>query len=126
MMQFLSEQFVAEWAAVKRPMCGDISGLVVVKIDGIPEGKVAVTVEFSDGAITNVYLGSGRGRDLELTMPYELAAQLFCREADPAAEYMKGQLKMSGDMKFWLELLPVWQARAKDLERPELADRTTI
>ena len=125
-MQFLSEQFVAEWASTKHPGCSDVSGRVVAKIDGTPEGKVAVSVEFSDGVITNVYLGSGRGRDLELTMPYELAAQLFCRQVDPAAEYMKGRLKMSGDMNMWLELLPVWQARMNDVEPSPLIEQTTI
>ncbi|MEC7827336.1 MAG: SCP2 sterol-binding domain-containing protein [Actinomycetota bacterium] len=125
-MQFLSEQFIAEWAAIKHPACGDVSGLVVAKIDGTPEGKVAISVEFSDGVITNAYLGSARGRDLELTMPYELATQLFCRQADPAAEYMKGRLKMSGDMSMWLELLPVWQARMNHVEQSPLLEQTTI
>ena len=47
-MQFLSEQFVAEWVAAEHPAFGDVSGLVVAKIDGAPQGKVAVSVEFSD------------------------------------------------------------------------------
>ena len=125
-MQFLSEQFVAEWVAAEHPACSDVSGLVVAKIDGAPQGKVAVSVEFSDGVVANAYVGSGRGRDLELTMPYELASQLFCRQADPAAEYMKGRLKMSGDMSMWLDLLPVWQARMKDAEPSPLLEQTTI
>tara|TARA_B100001250_G_scaffold398478_1_gene406719 strand:+ start:1547 stop:1924 length:378 start_codon:yes stop_codon:yes gene_type:complete len=125
-MQFLSEEFVSEWSAVERPLVDDLSALLVAKIDGTPEGKVAISVEFSDGAIENAYLGSGRGRDLELAMSYQLAAQLFRHEADPASEYMKGQLKMSGDMRLWLKLLPVWQARINDAEVSDLVEQTII
>ena len=125
-MQFLSEEFVSEWLAVERPLVDDLSALLVAKIDGTPEGKVAISVEFSGGAIESAYLGSGRGRDLELTMSYQLAAQLFRHEADPASEYMKGQLKMSGDMRLWLQLLPAWQARINDAEVSDLVAQTII
>ena len=125
-MQFLSEEFVSEWSAAERPLVDDLSALLVAKIDGTPEGKVAISVEFSGGAIENAYLGSGRGCDLELAMSYQLAAQLFRHEADPASEYMKGQLKMSGDMRLWLKLLPVWQARINDAELSDLVPQTII
>ena len=65
-MQFLSEEFVSQWATIQRPLLGKATGLVVVKIDGAPEGKIAITAELENGLITNAYLGSGRGRDLEL------------------------------------------------------------
>lgn len=126
MMRFLSEEFVAAWLVVERPLFSDLSALLVAKIDDSPEGKVAISVEFNSGAIVNAYLGSGRGRDLELVMSYQLATQLFRHEADPASEYMKGKLKMSGDMKLWLKLLPAWQARVNDAEAPDLVAQTAI
>ncbi|HJM21171.1 MAG TPA: SCP2 sterol-binding domain-containing protein [Acidimicrobiales bacterium] len=125
-MQFLGEDFVSKWGTAQRPGLGTASGLVVIKVDGGPDGKISVTLELSEGLIVSAYLGSGRGRDLELTMPYELAVELFLRQADPAAEYMKGRLKMSGDMKLWLDLLPLWRKVFTDGGEPQLAGETSF
>tara|TARA_Y100000817_G_scaffold297049_1_gene273082 strand:+ start:402 stop:782 length:381 start_codon:yes stop_codon:yes gene_type:complete len=122
--KFLSEEFVAQWATTQRPKLGNSSGMIVAKIEGAPDGKIAVTVLLEDGLITEAYLGSGRGRDLELTIPHELAIDLFRHSADPAAEYMKGRLKMNGDMALWLEVLPAWRSRVIDNKEPELASHT--
>jgi len=122
--KFLSEEFVAQWATTQRPKLGNSSGMVVAKIEGAPDGKIAVTALIEEGDITEVYLGSGRGRDLELTIPYDLAIDLFRHSADPAVEYMKGRLKMSGDMALWLEVLPAWRSRVMDNKEPELANHT--
>ena len=125
-MRFLSEEFVSKWGAVERPALGNGSGLVVIKIDDAPEGKIALTLELAEGLIVSAYIGSGRGRDLELKIPYELAVELFLRRADPAAEYMKGRLKMSGDMALWLNLLPAWRKLVIEGGEPKLAGDTTF
>ena len=125
-MQFLSEEFVAKWSAVERPLFGDLSALLVAKIDDTPQGKVAISLEFEGGVISKAYLGSGRGRDIELSMSYHLATQLFLHEADPASEYMKGHLKMSGDMSLWLKILPVWRDRINDGKYSDLVANTVI
>ena len=125
-MRFLSDEFVSKWGAVDRPALGNGSGLVVIKIDGGPDGKISLTLELADGLIVSAYIGSGRGRDLELSLPYELAVELFLRRADPAAEYMKGRLKMSGDMALWLDLLPAWRKLITDDGESKLAGDTTF
>ena len=125
-MRFLSEEFVSKWGAAERPALGNGSGLVVIKIDGGPDGKISLTLELAEGLIVSAYIGSGRGRDLELSLPYELAVELFLRRADPAAEYMKGRLKMSGDMALWLDLLPAWRKLITDDGESKLASDTTF
>jgi hypothetical protein len=125
-MRFLSDEFVSKWGAVDRPALGKGSGLVVIKIDGGPDEKISLTLEFAEGLIVSAYIGSGRGRDLELKIPYELAVELFQRRADPAAEYMKGRLKMSGDMALWLDLLPAWRKLITDGGESKLAGDTTF
>ena len=125
-MRFLSEEFVSKWGAAERPALGNGSGLVVIKIDGGPDGKISLTLELAEGLIVSAYIGSGRGRDLELSLPYELAVELFLRRADPAAEYMKGRLKMSGDMALWLDLLPAWRKLITDDGESKLAGDTTF
>ena len=122
-MRFLSEEFVSKWGAAERPALGNGSGLVVIKIDGGPDGKISLTLELAEGLIVSAYIGSGRGRDLELN---ELAVELFLRRADPAAEYMKGRLKMSGDMALWLDLLPAWRKLVIEGGEPKLAGDTTF
>ena len=125
-MRFLSEEFVSKWGAVARPALGNGAGLVVIKIADAPEGKIALTLELAEGLIVSAYIGSGRGRDLELKVPYELAVELFLRRADPAAEYMKGRLKMSGDMALWLDLLPAWRKLVNEDGESKLAGDTTF
>jgi hypothetical protein len=125
-MRFLSEEFVSKWGAVERPALGNGSGLVVIKIDGAPDGKISLTLELAEGLIVSAYIGSGRGRDLELKIPYELAVELFLHRADPAAEYMKGRLKMSGDMALWLDLLPAWRKLVTEDGESKLAGDTTF
>ena len=125
-MRFLSDEFVSKWGAVDRPAVGNGAGLVVIKIDGGPDGKISLTLEFAEGLIVSAYIGSGRGRDLELSLPYELAVELFLRRADPAAEYMKGRLKMSGDMALWLDLLPAWRKLITDDGESKHAGDTTF
>ena len=125
-MRFLSDEFVSKWGAVDRPALGNGSGLVVIKIDGGPDGNISLTLELAEGLIVSAYIGSGRGRDLELSLPYELAVELFLRRADPAAEYMKGRLKMSGDMALWLDLLPAWRKLITDDGESKLASDTTF
>ena len=122
MIKFLSEEFVAEWVTAQRPKLGNSNGMIVAKIEGAPDGKIAITAVIEDGQLTEAYLGSGRGRDVELTIPYELAVDLFRHSADPAAEYMRGRLKMSGDMTLWLEVLPAWRSRTLGNEEPDLAN----
>ena len=125
-MHFLSEEFVSEWANSSDPFGSSISGLIVTKIENGPAGKISLTIKIHDGVIEEAYLGSGRGRDLELTLSYDLASSLFLHQADPASEYMKGNLKMSGDMKLWLQILPLWRERATGSPMSELAGRVTF
>ena len=47
--KFLSEEFVAQWATTQRPKLGNSSGMIVAKIEGAPDGKIAVTVLLEDG-----------------------------------------------------------------------------
>ena len=110
-MKFLSEEFFDAWTAAARPTLGGATGSIAVKTEGGPDGKVNFTVAIDDGRVTGVSPGAQKGADLELTMPYDLAADLLRGDEDPAIAFMRGTLKLSGDMAMWLEILPVWRAR---------------
>lgn len=109
-MSFLDDEYLASWAAGDHEPLGGISGTIVMKTSGGPDGKVNVSLSFEGGVLRAVTPGTTRGADLTLEAPWELAAEVVCGDADPAQHYMAGDLKVSGDMALWLELLPAWRA----------------
>lgn len=108
-MSFLDDEFLVTWAAAGHEPLGSVSGTVVMKTAGGPDGKVAASLIFESGILTSVTAGTTRGADLTLEAPWQLAADVVCGDADPARYYMAGDLKVSGDMALWLELLPAWR-----------------
>ena len=104
--RFGNPSFFERWA--DQPL-GAVSGTVALQASG-PEGKLAATLSFDDGALAEVMPGAARDADLALEAPWPLAADLFSGNADPAVAYMSGDLKVSGDMALWLDLLPAWRA----------------
>lgn len=123
-MKFLSEEFLDAWAAADGPLLGSASGVVSVKTEGGPDGKVNVTFELEQGRVTAARPGATKGADIELTAPYDLAADLFRSDADPAAEFMRGRLKVSGGMPLWLEILPAWRARVVSGDQSSVVGQT--
>ena len=112
-MSFLDDEFLAAWAEAGHEPLGNVSGTVVMKTAGGPDGKVAVSLTFESGVLTSASVASkedARDADLTLEAPWQLAADVVRGNADPAQHYMAGDLKVSGDMALWLELLPAWRA----------------
>ncbi|WP_419946368.1 SCP2 sterol-binding domain-containing protein [Candidatus Poriferisodalis sp.] len=109
-MSFLDDEFLSAWADAGHEPLGGVSGTVVMKTSGGPEGKVAVSLIFESGVLRSASAGATRGADLTLEAPWQLAADVVRGDADPAQHYMAGDLKASGDMALWLELLPAWRA----------------
>ncbi len=109
-MSFLDDEHLGSWSAGDHEPLGGVSGMIVMKTSGGPDGKVNVSLSFEDGVLRAATPGTTRGADLTLEAPWELAAEVVCGDADPARHYMAGDLKVSGDMAMWLELLPAWRA----------------
>lgn len=104
-MRFLSP----EWCEALPDRCGPVpvdDAVFHLKTEGGPEGKTAHRFTVAGGSLDEVAAGSARGADVELTVPYDLAAELLGGDADAVVEFMRGTLKMSGDMGIWLRLLP--------------------
>ncbi len=117
-MGFLDDAFLAQWsdsevpsgASSGPPSLATVSGTVVVKATGGPDGNVAASLIFESGVVTSATAGSTRGAALTLEAPWQIAADMICGGDDPARHYMAGDLKVSGDMSLWLELLVAWRA----------------
>ncbi|HCB34215.1 MAG TPA: hypothetical protein DEP66_02645 [Acidimicrobiaceae bacterium] len=104
------ERLVAEAARPVGELTAGTSATVVVKVAGAPAGAAAsATLELSDGVVTAARPGAVRGAQLTLSAGYDLARDLFAGDADPAEQYMTGDLKVSGDMALWLKVMAAWQ-----------------
>ncbi len=109
-MSFLDDEFLAAWTQGRQEPLASVSGTVVIKTSGGPDGKVNASLVFESGVLASASSGAVKGADLTLEAPWQLAADAVCGRADPARHYMAGDLKVSGDMALWLELLPAWRA----------------
>lgn len=93
----------AAWnARADRPL---VDGIVELRITE-RTGDTVSWVTLREGAIASVDEVPATEADLSLAAPRPLAEQLLNGEVDPAVAYMQGRLKMAGDMKLWLALLP--------------------
>lgn len=90
----------------------NITATLVLKLAG---PKTNAVLELKGGEVTAATLGvvSKQAATLTLEADYDLAAGLFAGAADPAEQYMAGNLKVSGDMTLWLSVMSAWQAVAR-------------
>lgn len=125
-MQFLSDDWLNLFCEADRPSLGSTTGKIAIKIEGGPDGKTCHVISLEDGQVVGAELAPAKGTDIELIAPYELAADLFRGAVDPAAEYMRGRLKMSGDMILWLEVLPLISSADAVSARADVGAATTF
>jgi hypothetical protein len=111
-MKFLSEEWLEAVAALEfHPVLG-LDGGVVLKTEGGPDGKTTHHFVFEAGRLSGCSQGNLKGSQVQLSAPYDLLHDLVQGIGDPATEFMRGRLKMSGDMALWLPLL----ARLQDVD----------
>lgn len=108
-MKFLSEEWLEAVTALEfHPVVG-LDGSVVLKTEGGPDGKTTHHFLFEAGRLSGCSQGNLKGAGVQLTAPYDLLRDLVQGIGDPATEFMRGRLKMSGDMALWLPLLACLQ-----------------
>ncbi len=123
--EFLTEPYLEHLASEGAQVFGELpknlSGVVALKISGGPggetKGKTNATIKLTKGAIVSAAMGASKDAEVTLEASYDLARALFAGEADSVEQYMAGNLKASGDMTFWLSVLPAWQAASKAAAR---------
>jgi hypothetical protein len=125
-MQFLSEEWLEACCGADRPNLAGATGVIVLKTEGGPDGKTIHRFTLDEGVIVDASVGKAKGADIELIAPWPLAQALLKDGADPATEYMRGKLKMSGDMEMWLAVLPVLSSPPAMESRSALGERTTF
>jgi hypothetical protein len=108
-MKFLSEEWLEAVAALEFGPVEGLDGGVVLKTEGGPDGKTTHHFVFDAGSLSGCSQGNLKGSQVQLSAPYELLRDLVQGIGDPATEFMRGRLKMSGDMVVWLPLLSCLQ-----------------
>ncbi len=115
--EFLTEEYLQGLSSSDARLFGDLqsglSGTLTLSVSGGPggqvKGKTHAALKLTKGKITQASLGANKAAELKLEATYELAQALFGGEADPVEQYMAGNLKASGDMTLWFDVLPAWQ-----------------
>jgi hypothetical protein len=72
-VKFLSQEFLDALPDADRAPFGDATGVISVKTEGGPDGKVAVTVELEHGRVVGARPKASKEAAVELAAPYELA-----------------------------------------------------
>ena len=115
--EFLTEEYLQGLSSKDARPFGDLpkslSGTLTLSVSGGPggqtKGKTHAALKLTKGKVATVSLGANKDAELTLEATYELAQALFAGEADPVEQYMVGNLKASGDMTLWFDVLPAWQ-----------------
>jgi SCP-2 sterol transfer family len=106
---FGSEDWLVLWAeaTAARPVVEGADGTIRVTVERAPQGRLVWLEELKAGRITAARpVGPKEPADVELTAPHPLALELWRDGLDPNVAFMQGRLKMNGDPRLWVALLP--------------------
>lgn len=109
MTEFLSAEWFArlETAAQQLPVVEGASAEIVVNITKAPGGDVEVKLLIEDGRLASADLGGGAEAPVAVTCPFDLAAAIVRGEASVSVAFMRGDLKVNGDMGVMHRVLPL-------------------
>jgi hypothetical protein len=125
-VRFLS----AAWLRALLDAYGDLPrepGVSVVvdhTVTGGPDGDVGYWTRFEDGRLVDAGPGGHADATVTITVPYALAAELVTGRTDPAAAFMQGRSKVSGDHATLLRLLGLMATPAHRTATSALGART--
>ena len=120
----------AGWLGALVDACGDLprtDGATIVvahTATGSPHGEVTYWTSFEDGRLVDADLGGYPDAAVTITAPYALASDLATGQADPAAAFMQGRIKVGGDQAALLRLLALMATPEHRAATQRLADRT--
>ena len=95
-------------------------------VTGGHEGDVRYVTVVVDGTIVEQRLGQDVDADITVTCSYEVSAQMTRGELDLSAAYMRGGVKVTGDMARLLALMPVLQSPEYKSIQDEILQATEL
>jgi len=82
-----------------------LSGTVQVDVTGGPDGDVSVHAVLDGGQVTAIGAGAATDPDAVLTLTAADAGAVVAGTLDPSVAFMRGRLKVAGEMGVVLDLL---------------------
>jgi putative sterol carrier protein len=113
----------AESAGLEGP--STLAGTVQVDVTGGPDGDASVHATFEGGHLTAVRVGPAPGPDATLTLTAPDAAGVAAGTVDPSVVFMRGRMKVTGEMGVVLDLLALASTDAARNCRDRVAARAT-
>ena len=111
MTDFLTEEWFPAviGAAGDLPKIDGLSAIIGFEVSGAPTAKkLRAHATLVDGQLTDFVIGKSKEMACEVGISAEKAQAFLLGEIDPAAEYMRGDIKLSGDYEVALfELRPL-------------------
>lgn len=98
MAQLLSEEWMTGAAALGAglPATPGVNLTFDVEVSGTPDGKVRCHAVFRDGRVVELAPGRADSADITLKSEYKDALALISGDLNPAAGFMRGQIKIDG------------------------------
>ena len=96
-----------EEAAGDLPEVAGASADVVVVVADAPKGEVLAHLTIEDGRLVSLAPRSDGDDPLELSCPYDLASAIVRGETTVSVAFMRGALKVSGNMSALYRILPL-------------------
>lgn len=95
-------------------------------VSGAPGGEVAYVEVFQDGRVTSATSGPGGDADADVTiaLTYPDAVAIAAGQLDLHVAYMRGRVKVIGDMGALMAVLPVTQSDEHRAVLARLAEQT--
>ena len=110
MTDFLSEEWFSAVvkAADALPAIDGLSTIIGFEVAGAPSGKLRAHATLVDGRLGDFVIGKSKEASCEIGISADNAEGVLRGELDPAVEYMRGDIKLSGDYEVALfELRPL-------------------
>jgi len=112
-MKYLTQEWLDEARAMAadQPIRDGATARIQYMIAGGPDGEVKYSWVLQDGELLESHLGAIADPDLTITAPYDDWLKIARGELDTSAAFMRGTIKVAGDMGKFLALLPITQSR---------------
>jgi hypothetical protein len=116
MAKFLSQ----DWLDLQRELLGasgtgapgEINGTVQFVISGTPDGEKKYFFRIDGGHLVDSSIGAADNADVTVTSTWDDAVAVSKGDLDPSVGFMQGKIKVAGDMKKVLALLPLTSGTA--------------
>ena len=112
MAKFLSQEWLDEGRKLSQefPERPGATARMQFAVTGAPDGDVKYYQVLENGKILESTLGEDANADFTMTSAYDDTVKIQKGELDPNAAFMKGRMKVTGNMGKLMSLMPLTQS----------------